>query len=303
MCSVRSAAEYLLARARHEVVCAPAVGSAWPGVVLAAGVDLLHKIVATQLLGSATTLGTEVEDGESLYRRALEVGDLDGLRRVLDTEAAGDPVFHDRVSELVHWLHHVEISADEERDDVDLRPVLADTSRLLGHEHPATLTLANRLAGVLQDEGNLAAAIQLYEQILVARHRSLGNGHRDTLISASNLAGAYRDAGKLTWALRLLEATVLDCVRLLGADDPQTLLCAINLTEAYQTADDPDRAARFYEQFLIEADRTVGANKPGHDGPQHPDRSGPSDAPAAAPGRPQDSMNSRSVSTLPRQRS
>jgi hypothetical protein len=54
-------------------------------------------------------------------------------------------------------------------------------SRLLGKKHPNTLTSMLNLAQMLQTEGALAGAEQLYRLALEGRKRSvLGADHRDT---------------------------------------------------------------------------------------------------------------------------
>ncbi|MFB6954545.1 tetratricopeptide repeat protein, partial [Streptomyces niveus] len=58
---------------------------------------------------------------------------------------------------------------------------LTDSVRLLGEDHPDTLTSRNNLAGAYQSAGDLARAIPLYEQTLTDSVRVLGEDHPDTL--------------------------------------------------------------------------------------------------------------------------
>ena len=73
---------------------------------------------------------------------------------------------------------------------------LADRERVLGPDHPDTLTSRNNLAVAYRDAGRTAEAITLHEQTLADRERVLGPDHPDTLTSRNNLALAYRDAGR-----------------------------------------------------------------------------------------------------------
>jgi hypothetical protein len=66
--------------------------------------------------------------------------------------------------------------------------VLEATARLLGKEHPDTLTAMSNLAQTLYAQGDLAGARKLEEQVLEARGRLLGKEHPDTLTSMNNLA-------------------------------------------------------------------------------------------------------------------
>ena len=75
--------------------------------------------------------------------------------------------------------------------------VLADSVRVLGEDHPQTLTSRNNLANAYRAAGRLGEAIPLYEQTLTDRLRVLGEDHPQTLTSRSNLAYAYQAAGRL----------------------------------------------------------------------------------------------------------
>jgi Flp pilus assembly protein TadD len=59
-------------------------------------------------------------------------------------------------------------------------PVLEAMTRLLGKEHPNTLTSMLNLAQMLQAEGDLAGAERLYRLALAGRKRVLGADHPDT---------------------------------------------------------------------------------------------------------------------------
>jgi hypothetical protein len=68
--------------------------------------------------------------------------------------------------------------------------------RVLGEDHPGTLTSMNNLANTYWDQGRLKEAEQLGVQVLEARNRVLGKDHPDTLQSVNNLA-AYQSQGRL----------------------------------------------------------------------------------------------------------
>jgi Tetratricopeptide repeat len=67
---------------------------------------------------------------------------------------------------------------------------LADSERVLGADHPDTLTSRHNLAGAYQAAGRLEEAIPLYERTLADRERVLGADHPDTLTSRHNLERA-----------------------------------------------------------------------------------------------------------------
>ncbi len=78
--------------------------------------------------------------------------------------------------------------------------VLAVRERVLGPDHPGTLTSRNNLAVAYQAAGRTEEAITMGEQVVAARERVLGPDHPDTLQSRNNLAAAYWAAGRTSEA-------------------------------------------------------------------------------------------------------
>ena len=143
-----------------------------------------------------------------------------------------------------------------------LQRALADRQRVLGQDHPDTLSSRNNLAGAYQAAGDLGRAIPLFEQVLADRQRVLGQDHPDTLTSRNNLAYAYQDAGDLGRAIPLYEQALADRQRVLGQDHPDTLTSRDNLAYAYQAAGDLGRAIPLYEQVLADFVRVLGQDHP-----------------------------------------
>jgi tetratricopeptide (TPR) repeat protein len=109
---------------------------------------------------------------------------------------------------------------------------LAGQERVLGTDHPDTLTPRNRLALAYLDAGRISEVIPLYEENLADRERVLGADHPSTLISRSNLALAYQAAGRADEAIPLFEAALADCERVLGAEHPLSRTVRDNLARA-----------------------------------------------------------------------
>jgi hypothetical protein len=95
-----------------------------------------------------------------------------------------------------------------------LKQALAGYRRVLGEDHPYTLTAMNNLATTRRDLGDLDGARQLHEQVLAGRRRVLGEDHPDTLNSMSNLAAVKRELEQRSGELdtRLADWPV-DCQR------------------------------------------------------------------------------------------
>ena len=89
----------------------------------------------------------------------------------------------------LYQLGEVQAARDLDQDALDrLR-------RVLGDDHPHTLSCASNLAIDLRKLGEVQAARDLDQDTLERRRRVLGEGHPDTLASASNLAADLRALG------------------------------------------------------------------------------------------------------------
>ena len=113
-----------------------------------------------------------------------------------------------------------------------LQRALADCIRVLGEDHPDTLTSRNNLAAAYQSAGDLNRAIPLHEQTLTDRTRVLGEDHPDTLASRNNLAAAYRAARRLLEAIAMFQRALQGMVRVLGDNHPVTRTTRNNLASA-----------------------------------------------------------------------
>jgi tetratricopeptide (TPR) repeat protein len=139
-----------------------------------------------------------------------------------------------------------------------LTATLADRERILGPDHPDTLTSRNNLATAYRDAGRLDDAITLHRRTVADRERVLGADHPDTLTSRNNLAGVYRAAGRSDEAIPLIEAVLADRERVLGPDHRQTLGPRNNLAAVYRGAGRHDEAIPLTEAVLADCERILG---------------------------------------------
>ena len=158
----------------------------------------------------------------------------------------------------------IKIGVFSREDSIELyEQVLAEYERVLGADHPDTLTVRNNLAGAYYSVGRFGEAIELFERVLAERERVLGSDHPDTLTTRNNLAGAYYFAGRFGEAIELLGRVLAERERVLGPDHPDTLTTRNNLAVAYHSAGRFDEAIELYERVLAEQERVLG--------PDHPD--------------------------------
>ncbi|KAG9242077.1 P-loop containing nucleoside triphosphate hydrolase protein [Calycina marina] len=100
--------------------------------------------------------------------------------------------------------------------------------RVLGEEHPSTLTSMANLASTYRNQGRWKEAEDLEVLVMEMRKRVLGPEHPSTLTSMANLASTYRNQGRWTEA-EDLEVLVMETrKRVLGHEHPDTLTSMAN---------------------------------------------------------------------------
>lgn len=107
--------------------------------------------------------------------------------------------------------------------------VLAQQRKLLGEDHPHTLTTAGGLAADLRGLGRYAEALDADKVTHRAWIELYGEGNPEVLRAANNLAVSYRVTGDISNALSLDSETVQRLRTTLGPRDPQTLRSACNV--------------------------------------------------------------------------
>ena len=213
---------------------------------------LVRRVIKENLAASSTLLATcdtaaTVLDGvatslsETWHRDRAEARDVvEQVMALYESAAAcpADSTLEGRMIRLRWWavslLGHLGDGAAQAI--VIGEQLLADQERVLGADHPDTLTSRNNLANAYHDAGRAAEAVTLYERTLAARERVLGAHHPDTLMSRNNLAASYHDAGRAAEAITLHEQTLAARERVLGAHHPDTLVSRNNLASAYRAA-------------------------------------------------------------------
>ena len=135
-------------------------------------------------------------------------------------------------------------------------------TRLLGPDHPDTLTAATELAHARLSLGRLSEVRELVEDTLARRRRTLGDDHPDTLRSASDLSFTLNDLGELQAARELGEDTLARRRRILGDDHPDTLRSASNLAICLDGLGEVQAARELAEDTLARRRRILGDDHP-----------------------------------------
>ena len=197
------------------------------------------------LLTSVDT--TRVRNPKNGDRRQDAVDLADQLRAISEQNYShalfSDPRFGNFFSSTL-W-HAAELGAPQAV--IALSGAVDHLGKILGDDHPHTLTSRDNLAGAYRAAGRLGEAIPLFEGVLADSARVLGDNHPHTLTSRNNLAYAYESAGRLDEAIPLYEQALADSARVLGDNHPHTLTSRNNLAYAYKAAGRLDDAMALFD--------------------------------------------------------
>src|SRR5947209_4890304 len=134
--------------------------------------------------------------------------------------------------------------------------------RVLGPDHPDSVTSMNELANAYRDDGKLDRALPLFEEALKRRTALLGRDHPHTLIVMNNLGNAHWAAGRPDRAMPLHEEALKRRTVQLGPDHPHTLHSMNNLAEAYHSGGKLDEALLLLEETLKRRQARLGVDHP-----------------------------------------
>ena len=143
-----------------------------------------------------------------------------------------------------------------------LNLTVAIDTRLLGPEHPNTLSSLNHLANLLFNLGDISDADSIFLRVKDASERTLGLEHPDTLSFLNNFAILRKNTGDLATAENLYNTALERSERTLGNDHSKTLSIMNNLASLLLRKNDLSRAAAMYHRVLIKRERILGKSHP-----------------------------------------
>ena len=140
--------------------------------------------------------------------------------------------------------------------------LLPDQERVLGRDHPDTLTTRNNIAHWTGEVGDAREALRLFTELLPDQERVLGRDHPDTLTTRNNIAHWTGGVGDAREALRLFTELLPDKERVLGRDHPDTLRTRNNIAHWTGEVGDAREALRLFAELLPDQERVLGRDHP-----------------------------------------
>ena len=134
--------------------------------------------------------------------------------------------------------------------------------KLLGKEHPDTLTSMNNLASVLDNQGKYEEAEEIDRRVLKLYEKVLGKEHPDTLTSMNNLALVLDNQGKYEEAEEIHGQEWKLSEKVLGKEHPGTLTSMNNLALVLDNQGKYKEAEEMYRQVLKLQEKVLGKEHP-----------------------------------------
>lgn len=212
------------------------IGVASMGLDLRAGLieqvraALERRAVAPEVIEARLGSLRELVAGANFTDLALDTleGNIfDGALEVIETEYADRPHVQARLWQTVATTMR-ELGRYEAAEGPQARALKA-RQRLLGSDHPDTLSSLDELGALRLAQGRPAEAEPYIRSALDGRRRVLGDTHSDTLASLNHMGFALRSQGKLDAAERYHREALATQRRTLGDDHPETLQSISNL--------------------------------------------------------------------------
>ncbi len=134
------------------------------------------------------------------------------------------------ISKTMLSTHYANQGRWKEAEELEVK-VMETTKRILGEEHPDTLTSMANLASTCRNQGRWKETEELNVAVMETTKRMLGEEHPFTLTGMANLAFIWKAQGRNAKAVNLLEQCIHLRSQILGVDHPHTISSSAALTE------------------------------------------------------------------------
>jgi tetratricopeptide (TPR) repeat protein len=136
--------------------------------------------------------------------------------------------------------------------------VVQRKKRVLGDEHPFTLTSMANLALTFRNQGRWKEAEELQVQVMQTTKRALGDERLDTLTCMANLALTFTNQGRWKEAEELQVQVMQSTKKVLSDEHPSTLISIANLAATYRNQGRWKKAEELQVQVMQTMKRVLG---------------------------------------------
>jgi tetratricopeptide (TPR) repeat protein len=162
------------------------------------------------------------------------------------------------------WRYGICLYLDGRYNEAEgpFKQVMETRMRVLGEDHPDTLTSMANLASTYRNQGRWRESESLGVQVMETSMSVLGEDHPDTLASMANLASTYRNQGRWRESESLGVQVMETSMRVLGEDHPDTLTIMANLASTYWNQGRWREAESLGVQVMETSMRVLGEEHP-----------------------------------------
>jgi tetratricopeptide (TPR) repeat protein len=234
---------------------------------------LVRMVAAARRVGDARLRRTLVDVVAAVYPEDVlrnpktwpRARRLDAHAVALVAGACEPPVgAEERAAELLTRLARYSHSAlaAYEREQSFCELALRIRERVLGAEHPDTVSSLNNLGFAVEANGDLMGARALYERALAINERIVGPGHQATATNLHNLGRLLLSEGDPARARSAQERALAIFEKMLGPEHSDTALGLHNLARTLQAQSDFAGARSLYERALAINEKVLGPENP-----------------------------------------
>jgi serine/threonine protein kinase/tetratricopeptide (TPR) repeat protein len=217
--------------------------------------EFLQKDLLAQA-GPATQGGPQRKPDPDLRVRTA----LERAAATLGTRFANQPVVEASLRQTIaNAYKDLGLYSEAERQD---ERALALRRRVLGDNHPDTLSTMEDLAWFYREDGAFGKAEAFQLHIYTQRRRALGENHPQTLTALGGLAWLYEDQGKYAQAEADFANALEAKRRVLGPEHPETLDMMKGLAQVYTDEGKYTKAEPLYVNLLAAERRVLGEEHP-----------------------------------------
>lgn len=229
--------------------------------------------MTSDMAGNSVRIWTDEEfEAEYERRRLLDDAEADRLAEVAESLDADGP---DALAARLGYLRFLQETYENDEVLELAEPLIADSARILGPDHPTTIAARALQAMTLVVEGGpeAAHAADTLANLVNEQLRAAGPDDPDTLwlrrrhawharYQAQTSAPDAYDAGLRDRALQLWADVVAEHVRVLGPDHPDTLAARDEQTEDFCELSEHDLEVAGYAALAADRARILGPDHP-----------------------------------------
>ncbi len=175
----------------------------------------------------------------------------------IDKQFKDDPATDASLRQALATLYYDRLALYDQASPLQ-ESALSTRRRVLGEEHPDTLSSINNMGFLLQAQGKLDQAEPYHREALEKSRRVLGEEHPETLIFINNMGLLLQAQGRLDQAERYYREALEKCRRVQGEEHPQTLTSINNMGFLLQAQGKLAEAEPYHREALEKYRRVLG---------------------------------------------